>query len=84
MWAHVWRSENSLQELALSFHCVGPGDQTEIIYIIHIYIIYNKILLLTHGKYIHITGACVAHLFPNDFEVTGRGLIFKHTLNCLN
>lgn len=28
---HMWRSENSLCELTLSFYHVGPGDQTHVI-----------------------------------------------------
>lgn len=28
---HVWRSKNKSQELALSFHDVGPGDRPQII-----------------------------------------------------
>lgn len=27
----MWRSENSLQELVLCFHHVGPGDETQVI-----------------------------------------------------
>lgn len=27
----VWRSEDSLQELILSFHCAGPGEWTQVI-----------------------------------------------------
>lgn len=27
----VWRSEDNLQELVLSFHCVGSGDQTQVV-----------------------------------------------------
>lgn len=26
---HAWRSEDNLQELVLSFHDVGSGDQTQ-------------------------------------------------------
>lgn len=27
----AWKSEESLQESLLSFHCEGPGDQTQVI-----------------------------------------------------
>lgn len=27
----VWRSRDNMQEMALSFHCLGPRDQTHIV-----------------------------------------------------
>lgn len=27
----VWRSEDKFQESVLSFNCVGPGDQTQVV-----------------------------------------------------
>lgn len=36
---HIWRSGDALQELILSFHPVGPGDQTQVVSLgsLHLY-----------------------------------------------
>lgn len=38
MWLHMWRSEDNLEELALSFYRVGPGDQAQIMLICRKYL----------------------------------------------